>query len=59
MPEPHAFARELLVREDGQDLAEYGLLVFFIALVVVMAVTLFGDNLRTFFNSLQAAILGW
>jgi pilus assembly protein Flp/PilA len=59
MSERYLHLRNLLLREEGQDLAEYGMLVAFIALVVIMAVTLFGDNLRTFFNGLAVAIAGW
>jgi pilus assembly protein Flp/PilA len=59
MSERYLHLRNLLLREKGQDLAEYGMLVAFIALVVIMAVTLFGDNLRTFFNGLAVAIAGW
>jgi len=42
--------------EKGQDLSEYGLLVGFIAIVILVAVTLFGQNLSAFWNSLATTI---
>lgn len=42
--------------EDGQDLAEYALLVALIALVVIGAVTLLGTNIRTVFNNIANAL---
>jgi len=44
-----------LVREEGQDLAEYALLFALIALVAVGAVTLLGRNVFTVFNSIADA----
>ncbi len=41
--------------EAGQDLAEYGLLVGFIAIVVVVGASLLGDNLLAFFQFLAAS----
>lgn len=40
--------------DDGQDLAEYAILVGLIALVVVGAVTLFGGQLVAAYNSFVA-----
>jgi pilus assembly protein Flp/PilA len=45
--------------EEGQDLAEYGLLVALVALIVLAGVTLFGANLLTFFNDLAGTVAGW
>ncbi|MFN2421402.1 MAG: Flp family type IVb pilin [Gemmatimonadota bacterium] len=42
--------------EDGQDLAEYAILVGLIALVVVGAVTLFGSQLTAMFNDIVAEL---
>lgn len=42
--------------EDGQDLAEYAILVGLIALVVVGAVTLFGSQLAAMFDSITATL---
>lgn len=44
------FITTLWQDESGQDLAEYGLLIALIALVVVGAVTLLGDNITAAFN---------
>jgi pilus assembly protein Flp/PilA len=45
--------------EKGQDLSEYGLLVALIAIIVLVAVTLFGQNLSTFFNNLATTVSSW
>jgi len=46
----------LLEREEGAALAEYALLVAFIALVCVGAITLLGTQLPGPFNTLADAI---
>jgi Flp pilus assembly pilin Flp len=33
--------------------------VALIAFIVIVAVTLFGDNLSTFFNSIAVTVAGW
>lgn len=43
--------------QDGQDLAEYALLIALIALVVIGAVTLLGTNIQTVFNNIANALL--
>lgn len=43
-------------REDGQDLAEYAILVGLIALAVVGAVTLFGGQLVTLYGTIVATL---
>ena len=40
--------REFYLDESGQDLAEYGLLLALIALVVLIAVRLMGESIREF-----------
>ena len=45
--------------EEGQDLAEYALLLGLIALVVVIAVTTLGTNLTTVFTNMAATVGGW
>jgi pilus assembly protein Flp/PilA len=45
-----------LRREEGQTMAEYGLLVAFIALVALIGVTLLGTNLKTFFNNVAGKL---
>lgn len=45
--------------EKGQDLAEYALLLAFIAIVVVAAATLLGTNLSTYFQNIGNQIATW
>jgi Flp pilus assembly pilin Flp len=40
-----------LRREDGQTLAEYGILAAVIAVIVIVAAILFGTNMSTLFAS--------
>jgi len=48
--DPVGVAKRLLLREDGQALAEYALIITLIALVCVAALTLLGGNISTFFS---------
>ncbi len=45
--------------EKGQDLAEYALLIGLIALVVLIAVTLLGQNISNVFTNIATTIGGW
>ena len=45
--------------EKGQDLSEYALLIGFIALVVLVAVTLLGTNISGVFTAIANAVAGW
>lgn len=45
--------------EKGQDLTEYGLLVALIAIVVLIAVIVFGGNVSNFFSELAAEVQDW
>jgi pilus assembly protein Flp/PilA len=45
-----------LKREEGQTMAEYGLLVAFIALVALIGATLLGTSLKGFFTSIANQI---
>jgi pilus assembly protein Flp/PilA len=49
-------ARNVLRRDEGAALAEYGLLVGLIAVVCIAAVTLLGTNIAAAFNQIAAAI---
>ena len=49
------FVRE----EEGQDLTEYGLLVAFIAFLVIIGVTAFGGALDAFYDRLTAEVATW
>jgi pilus assembly protein Flp/PilA len=42
--------------ESGQDLAEYGLLVALIAIVAIVGVTAFGNQIGTFFTNLGGGL---
>ena len=46
-------------QEKGQDLTEYALLVALIAIVVVLAVTFFGEEVSEFFSTLGATVDEW
>jgi pilus assembly protein Flp/PilA len=48
-----------LAEQEGQDLAEYALLIGLIALVVLVAVTLLGTNLSTLFSSIASRVASW
>ncbi|MDX1624434.1 MAG: Flp family type IVb pilin [Gemmatimonadota bacterium] len=53
----HTLLHALRTDESGQDLAEYALLIALIAIVVIAAVTLLGQNIQTVFNDIAAAIV--
>jgi pilus assembly protein Flp/PilA len=44
--------------EEGQDLTEYALLLVFIAIAAVAAVTLLGGQVTTIFNNITSALGG-
>ena len=46
----------LWTNEEGQDLAEYALLIALIALVVIAAVTLLGTQIQTVFTNIANAL---
>ncbi len=46
-------------RERGQDLAEYALLIGLIALIVILAVTLLGEQISTVFSAIATNVLAW
>jgi len=47
---------DFLRREEGQDLAEYSLVIVLIAIVCVAALTLMGGNISTFLASFGGAL---
>ena len=49
-------SRPLREEDRGASAVEYGLLVFFIAIVIIAAVMLLGNNLSTLFNTVATAI---
>ena len=42
--------------EDGQDVVEYGLLIATIAIVVLVGISFFGNNISAWFNTLARRI---
>ena len=45
-----------LQREEGQTMAEYGMLVALIAVAAIAGVTFFGGQLQSFFNGLSGQL---
>ena len=45
--------------EKGQDLAEYALLIGLIALIVILAVTLLGQQISSVFSRIASNISTW
>lgn len=45
--------------ERGQDLAEYALLLGLIAVIVIVAVTIMGQNISSIFSVLGSTIGSW
>ena len=45
--------------ESGQDLTEYGMMVAFIAIVVVLAVVFFGAQVSAFIGDIGASLEEW
>ena len=45
--------------ERGQDLAEYALLIGLIAMIVILAITLLGDQISLVFSVIGNNIAGW
>jgi Flp pilus assembly pilin Flp len=54
LPMPQLFA--LVSSEDGQDIAEYAVMVAVILLIVIGTVRLIGSNSNTVFSSVASAI---
>ncbi len=52
-------ATRLPKSEKGQDLAEYGMLLALIALIVIVGVTLLGNNLLAFFQKIGGNVGNW
>ena len=45
-------AKRFLVADEGAALAEYGILIAFIAIVAIVAVTFFGSKISAKFSSM-------
>ncbi len=52
----HTRVTELVEKERGATATEYALLVAFIALAIIVGVTLFGNALNTFFSNLATRV---
>jgi pilus assembly protein Flp/PilA len=50
--------RQLLRREDGQGLVEYGLIIALVALVVIGALMALGGQLSTTFGDIVGKLTG-
>jgi len=50
------YLKSMMRDEEGQALAEYGLILALIAVVCIAALTLLGGNVSTMLNNLAAAI---
>jgi Flp pilus assembly pilin Flp len=48
--------RQFLREEDGQDVVEYGLLIATIAIVVLVGISIFGSNIKDWFQLLAGRI---
>jgi Flp pilus assembly pilin Flp len=48
--------RQFIRKEDGQDVVEYGLLIATIAIVVLVGISFFGNNIAAWFQSLAGRI---
>jgi pilus assembly protein Flp/PilA len=42
--------------EEGQGLVEYALIIAFIALAIIIALTAFGSTLLAYYNNIAAAL---
>ena len=48
--------RNLIAREEGQGLVEYGLIIFLVSIVVIAILILVGPRIGSMFSSITAAI---
>jgi pilus assembly protein Flp/PilA len=48
--------RNFISSEDGAALAEYGILIAFIAIAAIVAVTFFGDKIKAKFSDYANAL---
>lgn len=51
-----AFARRFWLEEEGQDIAEYAVMVAVILIIVVGTIRLIGSNSNTVFSNVASAI---
>lgn len=48
--------RNIIKREEGQTLSEYALIIILVAVVAIVAVTLFGNQIVAVFNTIANAL---
>ena len=48
--------RNLLAREDGQGLVEYGLIIFLVAIVIIAILVLLGPQIGAIFSQVTGSI---
>lgn len=48
--------RKWLVREEGQGLVEYGLIIFLVAIVVIAILVLLGPQIGSIFSNVSSSI---
>lgn len=52
----YLYIRSLFEKEEGQDLAEYALLIALIAIVVIVAVTALGGQIQSIFEDIAGKL---
>lgn len=50
--------RRLWTAEEGQGMVEYGLIIALVAVIVIGALTVMGDQLKTTFNNIVSKLGG-
>jgi Flp pilus assembly pilin Flp len=55
---PFVFTQAFVRREEGQTMAEYGVVLAVVTLAVVASLTLLADNLRAAFESIAGILPG-
>lgn len=50
--------KRLWTGEEGQGMAEYGLILALVAVVVILALTALGDSIKTKFNEVTSGLGG-
>jgi pilus assembly protein Flp/PilA len=48
--------KRLVVEEEGQAMTEYGLIIGLVAIVVIVALTAMGGQLKTLFNEITTTL---
>ncbi len=50
------YAKGFIKKEEGQGMVEYGLIIALIAVVVIVALVLVGDQLKAIFNTIATKL---